>query len=142
MTGVELLLSASLTIAIDQLSKKIVMCRVMQGKISSKGLLVRSRLVTNARVRQRWLRNRLVLLFLFGFTVLSIVLLVHYGPFFQSHIAQVGLGAALGGATGNLCDMLWRRAVVDFIDVGFWPVFNIADVTIVLGVAVALWFAV
>ena len=39
------------------------------------------------------------------------------------------LGALLGGALGNKVDRLFRRggAVVDFIDVGFWPVFNIAD---------------
>jgi signal peptidase II len=39
------------------------------------------------------------------------------------------LGALLGGALGNKVDRLIRRggAVVDFIDVGFWPVFNVAD---------------
>ena len=39
------------------------------------------------------------------------------------------LGGLLGGAIGNKVDRLVRRggAVVDFIDVGFWPVFNIAD---------------
>ncbi len=39
------------------------------------------------------------------------------------------LGALLGGALGNKVDRLFRRggAVVDFIDVGFWPVFNVAD---------------
>ncbi len=73
--------------------------------------------------------------------MLSITLLVHFGPLFQSHFAQVGVGAALGGATGNLYDILLRRAVIDFIDFGFWPVFNLADVAIVFGVAVALWFA-
>lgn len=39
------------------------------------------------------------------------------------------LGALLGGALGNKIDRLVRRggAVVDFVDVGFWPVFNVAD---------------
>ncbi len=39
------------------------------------------------------------------------------------------LGGLLGGAIGNKVDRLVRRggAVVDFIDVGFWPVFNVAD---------------
>ena len=46
---------------------------------------------------------------------------------------SVGYGAALGGllggAVGNKIDRLVRRngAVVDFFDVGFWPVFNVAD---------------
>ncbi len=39
------------------------------------------------------------------------------------------LGGLLGGAVGNKVDRVFRRggAVVDFIDVGFWPVFNVAD---------------
>lgn len=50
------------------------------------------------------------------------------------------LGLQLGGALGNLADRLTRGAVVDFIDVNFWPlrdwpIFNVADAAIVAGVA-------
>ena len=44
-----------------------------------------------------------------------------------------GLILVLSGATGNLVDRLARAAVVDFISVPYWPVFNIADVLIVIG---------
>lgn len=49
------------------------------------------------------------------------------------------LGLLTGGALGNLIDRLTRGFVVDFIDVNFWPfrewpVFNIADSAIVVGV--------
>ena len=57
------------------------------------------------------------------------------GP--QSDAGRVGMWAALGGATGNLLDILRRRAVTDFIDVGWWPVFNLADIAIVAGLIVA-----
>lgn len=42
---------------------------------------------------------------------------------------SAALGGLLGGALGNKVDRLFRSggAVVDFIDVGFWPVFNVAD---------------
>jgi signal peptidase II len=53
--------------------------------------------------------------------------------------ARVGFGAALGGATGNLIDQLRRGAVMDFIDLRIWPVFNLADTFIVVGLGVALW---
>jgi signal peptidase II len=54
-----------------------------------------------------------------------------------------GLGLVTGGALGNLIDRLARGYVVDFIDVNFWPlrewpVFNLADSAIVVGVAVLL----
>jgi signal peptidase II len=45
----------------------------------------------------------------------------------------------LGGAAGNLADRLARGddplhgAVVDFIDLQWWPVFNVADIGVVVG---------
>jgi signal peptidase II len=44
-----------------------------------------------------------------------------------------------GGALGTLLDRVRFAAVVDFIDFRVWPVFNIADVAITVGVAVLLF---
>ena len=52
--------------------------------------------------------------------------------------AGAGLVVALGGATSNLLDRAGRGSVVDFIALWRWPAFNLADVAIVAGVAVAL----
>ena len=52
-----------------------------------------------------------------------------------------GLGAIIGGALGNLGDRVFRGdgwgsgGVVDFIDVQWWPIFNIADAGITIGLA-------
>jgi len=46
------------------------------------------------------------------------------------------LGLILGGALGNLSDRLFRGhhgSVVDFVDVHFWPTFNVADACITVG---------
>lgn len=51
--------------------------------------------------------------------------------------ALFGLGAAFGGAAGNLLDVIRRRPIVDFVDVRWWPVFNVADVAIVGGLLAA-----
>jgi signal peptidase II len=57
----------------------------------------------------------------------------------------VGLGLLLGGAIGNLIDRVFRHhggAVIDFVDAlrigtrSWWPVFNVADSAIVVGVVV------
>ena len=51
----------------------------------------------------------------------------------------IALGLVLGGAFGNLADRLFREpglfrgAVVDFIDLRWWPVFNLADSAITCG---------
>ena len=41
--------------------------------------------------------------------------------------------------TSNLYDRFQRGAVIDFLDIRVWPVFNITDVAISAGVGIALW---
>ena len=48
-------------------------------------------------------------------------------------LVQFFMGLMVGGAIGNFIDR-WRfNAVVDFLDLGWWPVFNFADTAIVCG---------
>jgi signal peptidase II len=57
----------------------------------------------------------------------------------------LGVGLIIGGALGNVIDRLFRGdgwlngAVVDFIDVQWWPVFNIADAAVVVGAGLLLF---
>jgi signal peptidase II len=56
----------------------------------------------------------------------------------------IPLGCILGGGVGNLIDRLVREPggrVVDFIDLQVWPLFNIADSAIVLGVVTLFWLS-
>jgi len=137
----ELVVAAILTFAVDQAGKRFVLKRFAKGQVSSSALLVRIRRITNPNMGFGFIRNRHILLALWVLLVLSTVLVIYSGRFFVSHVARLGLGLALGGATGNLWDVMRRQGVVDFIDLRFWPVFNLADVAIVLGAASALWFA-
>ena len=50
-------------------------------------------------------------------------------------ILRLAIGLQLGGAFGNLFDRVAFGAVTDFIDVGWWPIFNIADSSICVGMA-------
>ncbi|MBI2885180.1 MAG: signal peptidase II [Candidatus Omnitrophica bacterium] len=47
----------------------------------------------------------------------------------------------LGGAAGNLLDRVRWGYVVDFVDLRVWPVFNVADSAITVGVGLLLWRA-
>jgi signal peptidase II len=49
-------------------------------------------------------------------------------------LVRLAMGLQLGGAAGNLIDRLRLGHVVDFIHFHFWPVFNVADSAIVVGV--------
>ena len=56
----------------------------------------------------------------------------------RAPLAGAALGLLIGGAAGNLVDRLVRGYVFDFIDVGFWPVFNMADCAITVGVGLLI----
>jgi signal peptidase II len=51
-------------------------------------------------------------------------------------VLPVGLGLILGGSVANLADRIRLGHVTDFLDLRFWPAFNLADTFIVVGVAV------
>jgi lipoprotein signal peptidase len=70
----------------------------------------------------------------------SAVALYRTGAWFQSLPGQIGLGLAFGGALGNLLDILQHKFVIDFLDLGWWPAFNLADVGIISGLVLAFAF--
>jgi signal peptidase II len=78
--------------------------------------------------------------------ILVIVFLIRIGAKAGDPITRTAVGGVVGGAIGNLIDRIVRSdagpfdgAVVDFVDLGWWPVFNLADAAIVVGGAVIVW---
>ncbi|HWY90430.1 MAG TPA: signal peptidase II [Solirubrobacteraceae bacterium] len=64
--------------------------------------------------------------------------------YFATHVSRpliwLATGLLLGGALGNLLDRIRTGSVLDFIQLPLgWPAFNLADVSIVLGVALLLF---
>ena len=53
-------------------------------------------------------------------------------------VIPAALGLLIGGSVSNLADRVRLGHVTDFLDVGWWPAFNLADTFIVLGVAILL----
>ncbi len=58
---------------------------------------------------------------------------------FRNKFNSLALGFLLGGTLGNLIDRVFYGYVIDFIDVGFWPSFNTADLFSTLGVILLLY---
>ncbi len=56
----------------------------------------------------------------------------------SNRLLAAGLAMALGGAAGNLIDRLRLGYVLDFLDLHFWPVFNVADIGITCGAALVV----
>ncbi len=68
------------------------------------------------------------------------VILYYYRTLEANWVIRVALGLMMGGAIGNAVDRVFRGYVVDFLHLHGWPIFNVADSVVVLGVA--LWVAV
>ncbi len=70
-----------------------------------------------------------------GIAFLLVYTLILYPRFFSGDrlLAKLALGLILGGTIGNLIDRLLFGAVTDFLSIGWWPAFNIADSAIVVG---------
>jgi signal peptidase II len=87
----------------------------------------------------RWLpeRARAILLLVTGAAALAVLatLLLRRRGFDLSSAALLFL---LAGAAGNYGDRLLRGYVVDFIHVPYWPVFNVADAYVAVGVGLLL----
>jgi signal peptidase II len=56
----------------------------------------------------------------------------------RGRLLAAGLVSLLGGMLGNLRDRLEHGYVIDFVELGRWPVFNVADVALAVGLALSL----
>ena len=77
------------------------------------------------------------------FTILAFIVIgaiLYYYPFVQNEdwTLKLAMGLQLAGAAGNLVDRLMMGKVTDFISIGTFPVFNVADSSITIGVIVLL----
>jgi signal peptidase II len=125
-------------IVVDQASKSWAVDRLAEGEIDLVGSL-RFHLAYNSGAsfslgggQGRWIA--LVALVI-------VVVLVWQGLQTTSRLGAVALAMIVGGALGNVIDRAAREgkggflggSVVDFIDVQWWPIFNVADVGVVVG---------
>ncbi|MBT9170919.1 MAG: Lipoprotein signal peptidase [Actinobacteria bacterium] len=78
-------------------------------------------------------QNQRLLLIIISLVAIAFILLFHRRSRSESIWVPFGLGLALGGAIGNLIDRIIHGKVTDFIDFRIWPVFNLADASVVIG---------
>jgi signal peptidase II len=133
---------ALLIVLVDQATKWLVETRLKDGKvIELLGGLVRLDYTLNTGAAFGILRTR-GLLFALVAVVVSVGIVVYYRAVASSPAAiRVGLALVLGGAVGNLIDRVRLGYVVDFVDLRWWPVFNVADSAIVIGVCLLIGYA-
>ena len=126
-------LVAAGVVALDQVAKAVVRGAIDRGQDVELILGVTLTNVRNSGVAFGLFAGGGALL-----TVVTVAALVALGGFFAAYAHRPGawipIGLLLGGAAGNLLDRLRQGWVTDFIDLPWWPAFNLADIAITFGV--------
>jgi signal peptidase II len=139
-----LLATALAVLAVDQVTKFAAREFLLSRGTNSVPLIgdwVRITYVENAGAAFGLLQNQTFLFVIIGVIVVVGILFGH--RFMSTHRTMMALclGLQLGGASGNLIDRLRHDGhVFDFIHVPPWPVFNVADSAIVVGVVILAYY--
>jgi signal peptidase II len=138
-----LLLMAGIIIGIDQWTKMLVRSKLEFGAIWAPWdwLLPYARIVhwNNSGAAFGILQGQSLLFTILAFLVTGVI--IYYFPRVSSRdwTLRMAMGLQLGGAVGNLVDRLTMKGhVTDFISVGSFAVFNVADASITVGVVILL----
>jgi signal peptidase II len=125
----EFLLASIIVILLDQLLKIVI--DVTRFTIDWSWLKIHY--LTNTGAGFGILQGRTIILGVLSLLVAGGVL-YYYKDLPSDRKGQVLWGIFLGGVVGNMLDRFFRGFVIDFIDFGWWPAFNIADIAITVSV--------
>lgn len=132
----------ALVIAVDQATKTLALERLADGPVDLFGGFVTLRITINSGGAFGVLQG------VPGFFLVATIGIIVGILLWARHVEQRGwlaaLGLVLGGGVGNVVDRVVRDhgGVVDFVDLHWWPVFNVADACIVTGVCLLLLLGV
>ncbi|MFN2587430.1 MAG: signal peptidase II [Actinomycetota bacterium] len=139
MRGYRLLgVVAALVVGVDQATKTLALETLSDGGVDLLGGFVTLRITINSGGAFGVLQG--VPGFFLVATVGIIVAILVWARSVEQRWWLTALGLVLGGGTGNVVDRVVRDhgGVVDFVDLHWWPVFNVADAAIVTGVGLLL----
>lgn len=134
-------------LAVDQFTKRLIV-QAAQGQpdqtVAVLAPFLQLTYVRNTGVAFSLFRQQVVLALLIPIIIAAVVVtFVRYLPR-DVLLLRITMGLILGGAVGNLLDRLRLGYVVDFIEAHLgehiWPLFNVADSCIVVGVALLAWY--
>ena len=78
-------------------------------------------------------------LIVISFVGIFVLAMIYQSQPRPTNLLRLSLGLQIGGALGNLVDRFRLGAVTDFVDVGPWPIFNLADSSIICGLLLLGW---
>ena len=134
-----ILVIVSSVIFLDQLSKFIaVKFLQLNTPVSLIKNFLYMTLVYNRGAAFGMLKNQLSLFVMISFFVILFIFL-HLKNKKNPFLSEISLSLILAGLIGNLIDRLRFGYVIDFLDLRFWPVFNLADSALTIGALLLSW---
>ena len=132
---------SGLTLAADQLTKYLVVMSLSPGQsLPLIPSVLHLTYVQNTGAAFGLLKGRHLL-----FIGISLIVILWIARELLTHAAGLTSTARrayaliLGGAAGNLIDRIRVGSVIDFVDLRVWPVFNLGDSAITIGVTLLVW---
>lgn len=125
-------------LALDRWTKNLAVEHLLDSGVRSVPVLgeyIRFTYVENRGAAFGLLQDQTAFFIVVGVVVIGVIFASYRYMASPPMLLNVCLGLQLGGAVGNLIDRIRVGYVVDFMDLTFWPVFNVADSAICVGVA-------
>jgi signal peptidase II len=129
---------AAIVVILDQITKSLALSRLADGPVDLIAGALTLRLTYNSGGAFGLMQGMPV--FFLVATIIVVIVILAWTHRIERTSWVIPLGMVLGGGLGNLVDRLVRDTpgVIDFIDLHVWPVFNLADSSIVVGVVALL----
>ncbi len=131
--------TALAALALDQVSKVLIIWTLAIGDSWSAGGLFRFTHVANMGNTLDLFSGHTLAIITISATGICLLFTLYWSQARTGARTQVTFGLMLAGATGNLIDRLVLGHVTDFIDIVPWFIFNVADVSILLGLVGFMW---
>ena len=123
---------------LDQVSKRAITSLMSLGESWPAEGFLRITHGTNSGTAFGLFPNQTTLLIVVSLVAIGFLFYFYRAHAMPSLVLRFAIGLQLGGAFGNLIDRVLNGEVVDFIDVGPWPIFNLADSSIVVGIFILM----
>ena len=133
---------AALVIVLDQISKAYVKAHLALNSswmpLEWLAPMMRFTHIKNTGAAFGFFQNANLVLGILAVIIVGVLIVFYQKVHIEEKLARVALGMQVGGAIGNLIDRVLDGHVTDFISVGSFPIFNIADSAVTVGVGLLL----
>ncbi len=130
-------------LAADQLVKLIVRANMVEGQsIPVIETIFHITYIENPGAAFGILANQRMLFLVMTAFIVGIMLYLYFSLGNKKSLTAVSLGIVVSGAVGNFIDRFIQGTVTDFLDFRIWPIFNIADICICVGLALICYLVI